>query len=100
METEDFERRRRFYLNKMKFLDMWFNKVIRKYIRQSSPGCEEPIITLHCGKEDPWYVLHRLRVLLTYLMGNQVYSFSRDEVLSNIVRLYKLRLRLRPKGTK
>lgn len=113
MEKEDhplsFESLRRLYLTKRDCLDKWFDRVFRKYIRQSSPGCKEPIYTLHFGNEEPWYVYHRLKLLLTHVMTdyldpynsfNEVYSFTHDEIVSNLVRLYKRRLEYRRRRKK
>ena len=97
-----FEFRRRMYLDIRDSLDKWFDKVFRKYIRQSSPDCEEPIYTLHFGGEEPWYVVHRLKLLLTYVMGNyhtfnEVYNFTHEEILFHLVRCYKIRCKYRDK---
>ena len=105
MSTEDhplsFECRRRLYLNIADSLDKWFDRVFRKYIRQSSPGCEDPIYTLHFGDEEPWYVIHRLKLLLRRVMKqldfNEVYNFGQDELLYNPVRVHKYRLKTREK---
>ena len=103
MTTEDhplsFECRRRLYLNIADCLDKWFDRVYRKYIRvrQPLPGCEEPTYTLHFGNEEPWYVIHRLKLLLTHMMKdfNEVYNFDQDELLYYFVRNHKCRLKAR-----
>ena len=81
------------YLTIRKCLDKSFKEVFHKYIRPASGPFR--CWALHTNGERREYVVHRLKLLLSYVVQdhtfNEVYNFTDEQILFHIVNHYKLR---------
>lgn len=77
-----------------KSLDKSFKEVLYKYVRPASGPFR--CWTLHFNNEPRAYVVHRLKLLLTYVLKstktfNEIYNFTDEEILIHMLHVYKSR---------